>query len=835
MGLFSSIVWSCDTLWQGIGLEDNSSISSIQSQIYYARFGIYNVEGSNKNLVLVKNTQFVKNVIGIYNPANAGKMEIGPDFTGNKFIGGVLPTASNSENPEWPALDQISHAGMVIHNSHFTIGKSNPHQTELNRFTNMMCGIAVYNNHVSVKGSIFSNIFNPSSIALRPFFSNIGVRTGVAVHSGATNGFGLLDFEGLGKNGTSAITSSGTGVNVIGGACYVYNCRMTDVSTGVILSSLKTNMVGSNPYGSEISNNYILCNGRGIFILECENNLINVETNDIIHQAFAPDGIACINNTNGRIQLIDNVIYTSNNGIYLNRSPNSILTDNIVSLEKFGNCNGFLTTRSEGSILNCNGVNYLHQINYPVTRVGYSTSFSNDLRMECNSVINCGRGFYFPGVSMNADYLTNWKINCGIGLHLNQFAVIGPQENKGNIYSFDFDIGARHDGASQVLIDMSQFIVESNTTQDYPYGTNHDIFLPNAPPNSEWYYTDGELPVCASNPEGCLPFPSRIIDDIDVLVAQWPTESNPGLIASRYYAQRYLYHKLDGDADYRNSDQTLLAFYNSHRDSEIGRFDSVDHQLQKLHYTSGTDSSILHQIQILIDTTFNQIEFFDFTFGELTELTSASDLHDRSILFHQLDSLYFISQTMRSQIYQQAVSKAQDLFTVVQSLNTSHIFTELEKSVHFISLEMVIEGRLTPDSTEIASLKTIAELCPFTHGVGVQAARAFLAPFVEIQFNDDSPCLNEPQQLISGTTNHANEKLNVAIYPNPASETLQLKIPDYQLGTIIKIISSEGKTVMEKKLILGTDQIQVSHLSRGIYFINVKQGNKSLYLKFIKQ
>lgn len=644
-----------------------------------------------------------------------------------------------------------------------------------------------------------------------------------------------MDFEGLGKNGAATITSSGTGVNVFGGACYVYNCRMSDVSTGVILSSLKTNIVGSNPYGSEISNNYILCNGRGVFILECENNLINVETNDIIHQAIAPDGIACINNTNCIIQLIDNVIYTRNNGIYLNRSPNSILTDNIVSLEKFGNCNGFLTSRSDECIFNCNGVNYLHQLNYPETRVGYNTNACNNTRMECNSVINCGRGFYFPGPSMNLDYMTNWKINCGIGLHLNQLAVIGPQENKGNIYTFDFNIGAQHDGASQFIIDMSKFIVQSNTSQDYPYGTVHDIFLPNAPQGSIWYFPDGELPVCASNPEGCLPFPSRIIDDIDLLVAQWPAESDPGLFASRYYAQRYLYQKLQRDIDYRNSNQTLLTFYTDHENSEIGRFDSIDQQIQGLHFTTVDDSLDLIQIQIQIDTILDQILSFDETFGEITELTSASELQDRSTLFHQLDSLFSLSQLLRYQISQQAISKAQNLLSVIQSLSATSSITELEKTVNIIRLDMFVEGRQTPDSTELTSLTEIAQLCPYTDGFGVHSDRALIASITDVQYDDDSICAAALQQLISVSKEPVREKLKATLSPNPASESLLVKILNYEEGARLRMISSNGKLVLECNLNSGSELIQISHIPIGIYFVNVYIGDESFYLKFIKQ
>lgn len=77
------------------------------------------------------------------------------------------------------------------------------------------------------------------------------------------------------------------------------------------------------------------------------------------------------------------------------------------------------------------------------------------------------------------------------------------------------------------------------------------------------------------------------------------------------------------------------------------------------------------------------------------------------------------------------------------------------------------------------------------------------------------------------------ENQSITVYPNPASQTIQIKTGNSEISTIA-IISLTGKKVVEQ--ILNADkQIDISHLNNGIYFIQATLANgQSTTSKFIK-
>ncbi len=73
---------------------------------------------------------------------------------------------------------------------------------------------------------------------------------------------------------------------------------------------------------------------------------------------------------------------------------------------------------------------------------------------------------------------------------------------------------------------------------------------------------------------------------------------------------------------------------------------------------------------------------------------------------------------------------------------------------------------------------------------------------------------------------------NISIYPNPTSD--QLMIKSNLIINEVKIMGVTGKTVKEIQLNPNINAIGVSDLSKGIYFIRLSDGKKSVTTKFIK-
>ena len=76
-----------------------------------------------------------------------------------------------------------------------------------------------------------------------------------------------------------------------------------------------------------------------------------------------------------------------------------------------------------------------------------------------------------------------------------------------------------------------------------------------------------------------------------------------------------------------------------------------------------------------------------------------------------------------------------------------------------------------------------------------------------------------------------------AMYPNPASNYVQLSIPEKLDNKVVTIYDNAGKLILQTEL--GDDsnesQIDISKLSKGIYILNFKSDQKSWTKKLIKQ
>jgi hypothetical protein len=82
-----------------------------------------------------------------------------------------------------------------------------------------------------------------------------------------------------------------------------------------------------------------------------------------------------------------------------------------------------------------------------------------------------------------------------------------------------------------------------------------------------------------------------------------------------------------------------------------------------------------------------------------------------------------------------------------------------------------------------------------------------------------------------GFNQHKNE-LVFTVYPNPASDKLQISI-DQNLNTFYKIISADGRIMMKLEIRDQKSEIDISELKNGIYFIQIVDQSKVGVNKFI--
>jgi hypothetical protein len=90
---------------------------------------------------------------------------------------------------------------------------------------------------------------------------------------------------------------------------------------------------------------------------------------------------------------------------------------------------------------------------------------------------------------------------------------------------------------------------------------------------------------------------------------------------------------------------------------------------------------------------------------------------------------------------------------------------------------------------------------------------------------------NHWERIIS-SINQAEDAVNVAVYPNPASDIIFLKLPELNGSTIqLNIFNSLGQLIIKQELSHSTD-LSIDALQSGMYWLSFEQkGKKSFTTK----
>ena len=91
-----------------------------------------------------------------------------------------------------------------------------------------------------------------------------------------------------------------------------------------------------------------------------------------------------------------------------------------------------------------------------------------------------------------------------------------------------------------------------------------------------------------------------------------------------------------------------------------------------------------------------------------------------------------------------------------------------------------------------------------------------------------------PKQIATGTKDLINDKTIANIYPNPVNDRLNVDVKSVDINSL-EIFNLSGSLVMTKKVELGTTNIEVSNLPKGVYTVSFKGAGVSYNKKFIKK
>ena len=143
------------------------------------------------------------------------------------------------------------------------------------------------------------------------------------------------------------------------------------------------------------------------------------------------------------------------------------------------------------------------------------------------------------------------------------------------------------------------------------------------------------------------------------------------------------------------------------------------------------------------------------------------------------------------------------------------------KTINTILLESQLDS-VPLSSGDIATLRNIASLCPFSDGPAVYYARGVLAGIDSVQVDYSNPCEEAPAQNGNrfAENNVTPVTANIQVYPNPASNEIFVDaiIPEGQAGTF-EIYNMVGSVMVSHHLNAGStiSTISIENFAPGVY------------------
>lgn len=122
----------------------------------------------------------------------------------------------------------------------------------------------------------------------------------------------------------------------------------------------------------------------------------------------------------------------------------------------------------------------------------------------------------------------------------------------------------------------------------------------------------------------------------------------------------------------------------------------------------------------------------------------------------------------------------------------------------------------------------------FTLG-GDGTSSFFKGAIDDLQIYNYTLSVAEVAELYNPTTagiNEINTSNITAMYPNPANSVLNIEVKDISTPLNVQIVNVLGAIVATQKLNTGNNTVDVSNLTRGVYFISIANGGA---VKFIKE
>ncbi len=836
-----TVIDGCDQMWKGIQFQSGTSPWNTQptplwvwnSTIQDAEFAIAVQRNNHTGAYLsIQNSNFLDNYYNVFIPAKNGTTSVISTYSyvdncmfanprGN--LKPAYPGQSNYDIKTFSGISATEVPSLIVSNS---------------SFRQMDYGINANTANLNITNTSFQDM-PQRTVGL---FDWRGF--GIVLNNG------ILNFTGFGRDGRAAIDNVYTGLSLNSAIFNIQNSNMTNCSVGIsaYFSQLNTNnlpfqancinnnRIRASEIGMNLGYNYSLTWVKDNIIAPVSNNLTyGISINEFGYSSNASYWL----NSND-ITLSSTGSFGGASAIYINNigNPNS----NSYSVAADVQYNRiFVDNKSTYSFASGIKTTYCGQFiigNNMINGTGLNSSagiesYNSTGYFQCNGMDNVQNGMLFSGNNLtDQKLLSNHFMHIKqTGLRLAEDAIIGQQNNTGNVWEFDgySDFAAKHLGtntaASEIITNpATQYFARNNI---FPFGWFSPIS--NTPPS----YCNGAFTTPTLQVRGGEPTEEQVINNVN---SSYRTVAEGRNTFQSEAIQNLANRQLLRFLDEKSSDNRLNL------NSAFGVFKTkIQNKLEKKQYTWDRDLNDALTLDTIVanklkENTRLQQEALKKVAADvkaLQELEKRDKLATAKAITTDNTLSKLIKERKDFEVeHSKKVEKAKaKLRTDNKSNRGQKLYEQYESDVNDVFIDVTDGKKL--NQSQIDQLDAIAKLCPSVGGVAVYKARSILGSLAiyigKRTWNDWKDCSGIAVEMRSNKAKSETETNNtpkVLAFPNPTDGMLKLVFYDTNASSdaphTIQIFNTTGGLLkhIELKKLQDTD-IDTQGITSGIYILKV--------------
>jgi len=803
---------SCDAeLAHGIVLDPASSLFTTTSTINDCRFGVDARPGSSIALVT---TGFFDNYIGL-NLDMSGVPEADKRVDIQAMTGNTFSTAQTAINAPYPGMPEPVEArgycGIRLNQYRdFNVFGSNT-------FSSLANGILAFNSTGNIGNMSFNGM---NSVDQTPVYQHEGY--GIYLASKGADWFNI----GLSWLPTMTFNNCKTGIRAVNYAGKVENTAMTNVNTGIDWGFSHTrdvrmldNTISARHFGirsglneplhpiSAIADNTVTITGA---LTPNNDKTRGIEMNEIGIGYTLPNQTSPVGLDGWDVG--GNAVTMEQGGIgigYRNGVFGTVHENSVVNLLQPGEYTGILAEGMMTSDLTGNAVTQTAESLGISTAIHSSAGVANTY--QCNCVDNTDIGLLFLDMAEFTDAVRGNSMNTHCtGLQLNAGAYIGEQTHTGNTWDLSVITGNCLGGRNFSDPSLSPFYVDENDGAEL----NPEVW-----PGEGWFEDESGLTYA-----GCATCTFPTIAPPRIPESSTPTLMDKDIANGDFWPDLFehemqwkgayrLYRKMLRHPSMGNS-QEFEDFKEANDSLSTGRLAYIAEERSKIFAFSAVQDSLLELYRLAWHDGM----------ADLLTLDSLRQSGDTSTLVSQYDSAVLHSTAVRT-LYalhldtfrMSARAKIQALLTANAAISTALAPADNHKAVNAIVFGLLLTDTL--QTGDLATLESIAEMCPLEGGDAVYEARAIVAHLTGAHFDDTVLC-EQPEEMRRPQKQEtlAETPAGIMLFPNPSTGQVYWRGTGDQTVRI-RVFNAYGQQLAD--LLSTTGFANLEHLPEGLHMLQL--------------